>query len=95
MDNENKKYIELEEENAVIRLPANTVKLKVECEVYDGEKIVSVSKAFEMSDVRRAFQLAEEYFDDPDERYALTEEGIKYLNQLTAQLSDSERPTEG
>lgn len=95
MDNENKKDIELEEENAVIRLPANTVKLKVKCEVYDGEKIVSVSKAFEMSDVRRAFQLAEEYFDDPDERYVLTEEGIKYLNQLTAQRSDSEHPTEG
>lgn len=83
MEEEN--TVELEEENAVVRLPVNTVRIDMKASVFDGERIVEAHRIMDISEIRRAFMLAEEYYDDPDALYAITDKGREYLEYLRGQ----------
>ena len=74
--------ITLQEENAVILLPTDIVKLEMTVHVYHDGKIIKAGRVMDISELRRAFMLAEEYYEDPDAIYALTDEGRKYLESL-------------
>ena len=36
----------------------------------------------DISEIRRAFMLAEEYYEDPDVRYVLTDKGREFLDEI-------------
>lgn len=75
-------YIDLEEVNAIVKLPENAVKVELNVHVFDGEKIVKASKTMDISEIRDAFRLAEEYYDDPEAYYTLTDKGKEFVAQL-------------
>lgn len=80
-ENENE-YVELNERNIVIRVPENTVKITLKCRVYHENELIDAMRELEMSEVQDAFRLADEYYDDPDVRYAITDKGMEYLDKL-------------
>ena len=84
MEEENK-FVELSEENAVVRLPENCVKAEIQCSVYHDGEIIRVSKELGMSDIRAAFKLAEDYYDDPEATYMLTDKGREWLEKFSTQ----------
>ena len=78
-----KKEIELTERWAVIGLPKETVTAEVTCKIYKNKKLMTVHKTLEPDDIRTAFQKAEDGYIDDDDRFVLTEEGKKYLEELS------------
>lgn len=73
--------ISLPSVSAVIDLPENTVELTVDAKVLLNGELTVVSRTLTPTEVRRAFQNAEDYYCDPDAVYTLTEEGRKYVEK--------------
>ncbi|MBQ2176518.1 MAG: hypothetical protein II453_16135 [Alphaproteobacteria bacterium] len=74
--------IELGEVNAIVQIPVNTIEFRVICKIYQEGQIVEVTKSLNMSETREALSNAEQYYCDPDERYALTDKGREMLKDL-------------
>jgi len=74
--------IELGEVNAIIQIPVNTIEFRVICRIYQDGQIVEVTKSLNMSETREALSNAEQYYCDPDDRYALTDKGRAMLEEL-------------
>ena len=77
-----KKEVELKEARAIIYLPENAVEATLSLKVYTNGDIVEVEKKLELSDLRRAFEDAEYNYIEDNDKFALTEEGMKYAEEL-------------
>ena len=75
-------YIELKEMPIVLYVPDKTIGLRMEVAVYVNDRVRRVYKDFTPEQIREAFKLAEDYFDDPDAIFALTEKGEAHLDEL-------------
>lgn len=87
---EEKKYIDLDEQLAVIGLPEETIEVTIIAKVYKDGKLQDVEKVMSMQEVRKAFRLADENYFDPDERYVLTDAGRAFLEEMLEDERDSE-----
>ena len=87
---DDKQYIELDEHLAIIGLPEETVEVTIIAKVYRDGEIQEVEKVMSMVDTRKAFQLADDNYFDPDERYVLTDAGRAFLEEMHEDERDSE-----
>lgn len=81
MDNE----IELKEHRAMICLPENAVEATMIVKVFYAGKLIEVKKILEISDLRTAFQKADEGYIDDDDRFEITDKGLEWLESFHKQ----------
>lgn len=74
--------IELEQEFIVIAIPATTVKLSIEAEVYDNGKVIQVGRDMDFGEVRAAISEARACYIPSDTVFTLTDVGREYLEKL-------------
>lgn len=85
IDDNKKDIVELEEESVIIRIPKNTVFLKLEATVVDNEgELKRYRISMPLEDIKNARTYFEEEVgdEDYDAKWILTEEGRRYLEQL-------------
>lgn len=73
--------IDLMEHRAMVLLPENAVEVTVTCNVYYDGAIIQVSKVMDLSDIRAAFEKADSGYIDDDDRFVITEKGMKLLEE--------------
>ena len=74
--------LDVMEHRAMVYLPENAVEVKIDAKVFQDGKIVDVSKTLKMSDLRTAFQKADDGYIDEEDRFEITEKGMAYLEEL-------------
>lgn len=74
--------VELRSHFAVVELPDNTVEFELRCKVYDGGKLIQVRRMFDMAAVQEAFRKARDGYIDDDDRFVITEEGERFLEEM-------------
>jgi len=74
--------IELTSHWAVIEIPENAVEIKLECKVYENGGIINVGRTLGIAEVREAFRKADDGYIDDDDRFVLTEEGDRLLDEM-------------
>jgi len=78
---EENKEIELTEKRAMVYLPENSVEISVACKVYENGELVEVQKVLKLSEIQASFMDAEENYIGPDDKFQITEEGLKWLDE--------------
>ena len=86
MDNE----IELKEHRAMIYLPENAVEATMIVKVFHVGKLIEVKRVLEISDLRNAFQKADEGYIDDDDRFEITDKGLEWLESFQKQFPPKE-----
>ena len=71
----------LEESLIVLAVPTDSVALTIKATVLLDGALQEVEKTLTLREIRRAFQDAEENYDDPDVSYDITEKGREYLEE--------------
>lgn len=74
--------IELINHRAMLEIPEDAVEVTINCMVFHGGKLISVSKTLSFSDVREAFKKADDGYIDEDDRFVLTEKGKEFLRAM-------------
>ena len=74
--------IELTEHRAIVTVPEDSVEINIIAKVFHDGEIVKVSKVMSMGDIRTAFRKADEGYIDDDDRFVLTDKGLKYMEGL-------------
>ena len=82
MENNEQKYIELQEHRAMIYLPEKAVEIIVNAKVYIDGKIQKVSLTYDMEQIREMFRKADEGYIDDDDRFVLTDKGRALLEEM-------------
>lgn len=77
--NEEVREIELIGRRAMLYLPENTVHAELTLQVYEDGELIKVIKTLNLSDLRRAFEDAEHNYIEDDDRFVLTEKGMRDL----------------
>ena len=73
--------IELTEHRAMIYLPENSVEVTIEASIFEDGEVHVVSKKMNMEALRDAFQRADDGYIDEDDRFVLTDRGLKFLEE--------------
>lgn len=73
--------VELQEHRAMVELPENAVEVNINVKVYSGGKVLDVCKNLSLNDIREAFQKADDGYIDDNDRFVITEEGLKWLEE--------------
>ena len=74
--------IELVEHRAMITLPEIAIEVKIEAIVYIEGELHTVTKTLNMSDIRDAFQKADDGYIDDEDKFYITEKGKEYLKMI-------------
>lgn len=74
--------VNLFEHRAMVYLPENCVEAEIRCKVFQDGELLNVSKKMTMSDLRNAFQKADDGYIDDDDVFTLTDKGREYLEKL-------------
>ena len=86
MSKEEKKTIELEEMNVILRIPVSSASVTVTAMVIDeNDELVKVCRRFSAEDIRSARQVFLDNVEDGDDynaRFVITKEGMSYREQL-------------
>lgn len=77
MENE----IELSQQRAMIYLPENAVEVTIICKVYEDGELIEVSNQLRLSEIRSAFEDAEDNYIADDDKFVITEKGKEWLEQ--------------
>ncbi len=75
-------YIELTNHRAMIEIPENSVEVQMIISVYVDGEIKKVSVTLDQKMIREAFRKADDGYIDEDDRFVLTENGLRYLEEL-------------
>jgi len=75
-------YIELINHRAMIEIPENSVEVRMIVKVYVDGEIETVSSTLNQEMIREAFRKADDGYIDEDDRFVLTENGLRYLEEL-------------
>ena len=79
--------IELSEKMAVIAIPENSVEITMRIKVFKGGgELETVERTLDMSAIRAAIQEAEDNYIPDDAVFQVTEKGMKYLEELNANV---------
>ena len=74
--------IMLDDDFIVLRIPKNTVELRMLLQVYVDHTLIPVTKDMDMFEIREAFKKAEDGYIDEDDEFVLSDEAKAYLNSL-------------
>jgi len=75
-------YIELTNHRAMIEIPENAVEVRMIVKVYVDGEIETDSSTLNQEMIREAFRKADDGYIDEDDRFVLTENGLRYLEEL-------------
>lgn len=73
--------VNLTEHRAMVYLPENSVEIEINCKVFNDGELLNVRKVLKMSDIRDAFRKADDGYIDDEDRFVLTEKGLKWLEE--------------
>lgn len=73
--------VNLTEHRAMVYLPENSVEVEINCKVFNDGELLNVRKVLKMSNIRDAFQKADDGYIDDEDRFVLTEKGLKWLEE--------------
>lgn len=71
---EETRTVELENEHAMIDIPATAVELRIEAKVFLDGKVQTVERTMTLQEIRRAMKDAEDFIAE-DDQFCLTEKG--------------------
>ena len=74
-------YIELTNHRAMIEIRENSVEVQIIKVYVDGE-IKKVSATLDQKMIRESFRKADDGYFDEDDRFVITENGLRYLEEL-------------
>ena len=74
--------IELKNHRAMVELPENAVEVELVCKVFHEGELLNVSRTLKMSDLRNAFQKADDGYIDDEDTFSITDAGLAYLKEL-------------
>jgi len=74
-------YIELINHRAMIEIPENAVEVRMIVKVYVDGEIETVSSTLNQEMIREAFRKADDGYIDEDDRFVLTDKGLRYLQE--------------
>ena len=74
-------YIELTNHRAMIEIPENSVEVQMIIKVYIDGEIKAVSSTLDQEMIREAFRKADDGYIDEDDRFVLTENGLRYMEE--------------
>ena len=88
-------YVEMEEINIIAQIPSNAARIIITAEYIDGDsgKLQQCRKYMRADDIRKArqdFLDNVEDGDDYNERYFITEEGMRFLEEVKAKRRNGE-----
>ena len=72
----------LEQNYIVLSLPSETVEVEITAKVYHDGELINVKKTLSIQEVREGFKEAEEGYVPSDAVFQVTENGLKYLEEL-------------
>ena len=75
-------YIELTNHRAMIEIPENSVEVKMKIKVYVDGEIKTVSATLDQEMIREVFRKADDGYVDENDRFVITEQGLKYMEEL-------------
>jgi len=75
-------YIELINHRAMIEIPENSVEVKMNIKVYVDGEIKTVSATLDQEMIREVFRKADDGYVDENDRFMITEQGLKYMEEL-------------
>ena len=75
-------YIELTNHRAMIEIPENSVEVKMNIKVYVDGEIKTVSATLDQEMIREVFRKADDGYVDENDRFMITEQGLKYMEEL-------------
>ena len=81
MADENK-VIELTSVRAMIYVPENAVDGELTFTIYQNGELQKVSQTMDMNELREAIRKAEDGYIDEDDRFTLTDEGRRYVEEM-------------
>ena len=77
-----REYIELTNHRAMIEIPENSVEVNMHIKVYVDGVIREVAAVLDQEMIRTAFQKADHGYIDEEDRFTITDAGLKYLEEL-------------
>lgn len=83
-----KKYIEADESRAMVFLPDNAYKIRIEASLVVDDEIIVAYKELDRSEIEKTFRDAEENYMEDDDKFVLTEKGIEYLDRMQEGLEN-------
>ena len=86
MDEKDKEVIDLKEQDIIVQIPEDAVKLRLVCSIIEDDKLIEVEKTLSNREIFEAHQ----EWEDKCETFVITEEGREYLKSLK---EDSESNT--
>lgn len=85
-----KNEVELKEHRAMICLPESAVEATMIVKVFHNGKLIEVKRVLGISDLRLAFQKADEGYIDDEDRFELTDKGREWLESFQKQFPPKE-----
>ena len=79
---EDAKVVELIQHRAIVEMPENAVEITIDAKVYHDGELISVKRKMDMSEIREAFQKADDGYIDDDDRFVLTEKGKAFFDEI-------------
>ena len=93
MDEHNEEALDLDLINIIAQIPANTSRLTLTAQYFDSDgnpvKVASVMNASDLYEARKDFLENVEDGDDYNVRYAVTEEGLRWLEEMKQKRQNS------
>ena len=80
--------MELKESRAMVYLPENAVEVEIKATIFSNGELVKVGKIMALKEIQESFRDAEENYIGSDDRFVLTEKGLKWLEELEAKEND-------
>ena len=78
MDEKDKEVIDLKEQDIIVQIPEDAVKLRLVCSIIEDDKLIEVEKTLSNREIFEAHQ----EWEDKCETFVITEEGREYLKSL-------------
>ena len=75
-------YIELTNHCAMIEIPKNSVEVQMIIKVYVDGEIKTVSSTLDQEMIREVFRKADDGYIDEDDRFVITENGLRYMEEI-------------
>lgn len=78
---EDAEVVELIQHRAMVEMPENAVEITIDAKVYHDGELISVKRKMDMSEIREAFQKADDGYIDDDDRFVLTDKGMAFFDE--------------
>ena len=78
---EDAEVVEIIQHRAMVEMPENAVEITIDAKVYHDGELISVKRKMDMSEIREAFQKADDGYIDDDDTFVLTDKGRAFFDE--------------